>query len=277
MKTVTLLGLLLFISLPASAFSPMGTLEVVSSGPHTKGPNCWNGALVEAGVLNQHRFISDIEFLYLLEKRCRLREGAPQSGDIGRIWIPATGAEIHGFIHHNAETIYAKHSDSESENYVIMTFKDMWDHYKTTRECKISKSDSRTCQTQLKYYTCDQEAPNLEKQMSQLADIEKLVQTLAFSRRTLFRNGDKCETPSRMARNDLLNQIADALDEISTNNLTDPDYVLIWSKSILTQIYFSEVSAGYYNCKKQMKRDEKLESYTRVRTAIKALQDRLAL
>lgn len=253
------------------AFNPAGTIEVVSEGPHAQGPNCWNGALVEAGALAVQRFITDVEFKYVLGKKCRLNSGEPKKGDLGRIWLPATQFEIHGFIHLDSNTIYAKHSDRASENYVVMTFDDMFEHYNTSRDCKIKNLDTPECRAQVDYYTCDQTNPEFDQLRAKLEPVETLVNELVFSQETKWSFGEKCDANSFKKREEILAKIETQLLNLKQDAHGDEEYLKLWVDSISTQIYFSEVSSRTYNCRKQMSSAEKNKKYRAVREALKAL------
>lgn len=95
------------------------------------GPNCWNLALVMAGLTPGLRASNPNEWdLYIKSPMCRaLSESeAPQAGDLGSLEERVPGSQPvhhHGFIYVSPELVYSKNGQGERIPYALQPFKVM--------------------------------------------------------------------------------------------------------------------------------------------------------
>lgn len=99
------------------------------------GPNCWNLALVMAGLVPVLRQSSDTEWEYLINSPlCReLRDGeSPQSGDLGSIEMraPDNNVQIHGFMYVSDRMVFSKNGTLLNAPYALQTREDMESTYR---------------------------------------------------------------------------------------------------------------------------------------------------
>lgn len=266
--------LLMFFTPASPAWNVPGTIEFVQSGPHIKGPNCWNSALVESGVLHNLRFVSDIEFSYLIDNACEARSNDPQPGDLGRIHIPGLEKEIHGFNWVDSSSVFAKHSDRSNESYVVMESQAMMDHYWTTRECKINYKDDKHCKSSVDYYSCStiESRPKLKAQLDILRGANHTISKLVFDEETRFRHGQDCLSSSYLARNQRLITLQRQLKSLTEIEHPDPEYLLLWLQSVKTQFYHVQVSSRSFRCRGQMTRTEKYREYKKTKEIFSQLK-----
>jgi hypothetical protein len=99
--------------------------------PDIFGPNCWNLALVMAGILPGLRASSPNEWeLYLKSDMCRAlsSQEQPQVGDLGSLEEREEGSrpvQHHGFIYVSPELVYSKNGQGEKIPYALQPFKVM--------------------------------------------------------------------------------------------------------------------------------------------------------
>ena len=183
--------------------------------------------------------------------------------------MPYAQKELHGFTYLNANTVYAKNSDQENESYVIMTFDAMMDYYYTSRECKISATDSQNCFTETRYYKCSTLPNPLKQQMQAFHTIERLMNQLIFSEQTKYQYKDDCKSLSYQKRNEILYKMNGEIEKLKDSTVTDLTYAKIWVDVMLSQLFESEINARRFRCRKQMESTEKFKYYSQVKYAFK--------
>jgi hypothetical protein len=199
--------------------------------------------MVAAGVIESKRFMHASEWSYYLEKNCVEIE-KPMAGAVGRLFIEGE-VEVHGFIHLDDETIFAKHGEDQDHGYRVMSYEDMLTQYGRTRLCRTSNLREPHCYHSLQYYSCEKS----QLFSAPLKRINAAFEQLSFSSETKLIHKDDCLSPSFKARQDQFDIIKEALLEISSSD--DRDRVLenILSASYRHQLYNIEVSGRNYRCK----------------------------
>jgi hypothetical protein len=221
------------------------SLSLAGSSSHISGPNCWNGALYAAGVVENLRFTHPEEWLYLLEKNCEEIKN-PKRGDVGRLY--SDEAEVHGFIHLEDDLIFAKHGMATKDGYKIMSYEEMLDQYGKSRSCRISGSNEASCFHHLKYYRCYQE----EEESQKFSTLEEGLEKILFSSVTKKSFGETCDSESFKTRETILKDILESLEQVDYQDLS-PDEIKK-EQSYRTQVYEIEVSNRSYKCKDRKKK-----------------------
>lgn len=241
----------------SSIDSLIDTLDGTSS--HIDGPNCWNGALFGAGVIEHKRFLHPDEWLTLLRENCREIKGAPLSGDVGRLFIEDT--EVHGFIHVNEELIFAKHGQDKKDGYQVMTYEEMLDQYGRTRSCRIKNSYEPECFHELTYYRCETKKEYEPLKTALFALLERIL----FAEETKSYYKENCSEGSFVQREVLLKKMVQLLEEMKERGISLSEE----RDSLVTQVYDIEVSNRVYRCS----RTEKRETVKKVKDLIKELSN----
>jgi hypothetical protein len=266
----------MFLGILISFFVHLASAQEVSwlltKASHTSGPNCWNGALVQAGVLKNHRFVGPEEFQYLLQKNCRA-VSAPSLGSLGRM-LDDQG-EVHAFIWVDPQTVYAKHSDGtfDSRGYELMSFAEMLRSYAIKKECAMNPN-GKNCQRIIEYYECAQPQVDLAKQMDLLQKTERLLHHLVFSSNTKISFGDDCPSAEYFQRIRTLVSIKNELKVLSQKNIFDESYLDLWLQSVRYQVSESQQNMSHYRCKKISKK-KKYFWYKEVKEMIDQLRSNL--
>ena len=265
MKIIAALTIL-FFSLTSFSYDMDFALEHDGTSSHVDGPNCWNGALVAAGVLESKRFIGPEEWLIHLEKNCSPIEEA-KPGAVGRVFHSKDG-EVHGFIHLDQETIFAKHGEDLQHGYRIMSYQEMMDQYGKTRSCRMSGDESPECHHEVVYYDCSKKAsfhPALKK-------VATSIEELVFSEETKWFFKVTCEDPVFLKREELFNNVRNELlglkYELENSSLLEEfksnpvhKYFL---QSLTHQLYNLEVSLRSFRCKDRKKRNQAVKAAKRL-------------
>jgi hypothetical protein len=264
MRMKNFIWLLAFI--PALAFtqnmSLIESLEGTSS--HVNGPNCWNGALVVAGVLRHKRMLHPDEWLYHLEHSC-VEVEVPEAGDVGRIFHHRDG-EVHGFIYLNEDMIFAKHAEQSQYGFQTMSYLEMMNQYGRTRACKINRDDSPDCDHQVKYYRCSRAAELPQA----IEDVNALFESLTFSQETRWRFKMDCEGDVHRNREELYTQIQETLRDADTTQI-DSDLLQALTLSYREQAYRLQVSDRNFRCRPRALRLERSQAYQLMSQEIRML------
>jgi hypothetical protein len=99
------------------------------------GPNCWNTALLKAGLVNHYRETSEEEFdFYLKSPLCRELSVSEikRPGDIGSIESRSNQNEsfhVHGFIHVSDEIVYNKAGIDVKDGFKLESYEKMHQTY----------------------------------------------------------------------------------------------------------------------------------------------------
>lgn len=235
---------------------------ILTNGSHTPGPNCWNGAMVQAGVLKNHRFIHPLEFQYLLQKNCQ-STAEPRSGALGRMWDDR--GEVHAFIWVNPRTVYSKHSDGhfDSRGYEFMDMDEMLKSYLFKKECAMNH-EGKGCQRNVDYYQCRSPQGPLALQMQALQKGERLLHSLVFAEFTKMSNGDNCQSAGYLNRNQILADLELELQELSKTQIIEATYLDLWLQSVAYQVAESQQNVSVFRCK-NIKNEKKVFWYLRVK------------
>lgn len=172
--------------------------ELDQTSSHIQGPNCWNGALVAAGVLKYKRFLHPEEWLSHLNQYC-IEVAEPRYGDIGRLYNENSdpeSSEVHGFVFIDAETIFAKHGERVEHGYSIMSRETMMSQYGRTTLCRQKNQFTPDCYHQLKYYQCFGERVLEPLEEEFYSNLEELV----FSNLTKKQYRENCDSNSFLIR-----------------------------------------------------------------------------
>ncbi len=234
--------------------------------PHSEGPNCWNGALVTVGVLKNFRFLHPNEFKYLVETNCKAVE-QPFTGALGRMYDDV--GEVHAFVWLSDSLVFAKHSNRSLERYKTMSMEEMLRSYAVKRECAMDPSKPN-CRRLIAYYQCSAPQGDLLRQIQQLEEIEKLVYELVFSPSTRMHLKDKCDSDPYRLKSRLLEQIQQAVVDLSSKPIFDLQYFKYWIESVRMQISDSANSLSHVRCK-ELSWDEKYRYHTNVKNALDEL------
>lgn len=94
----------------------------------TEGPNCWNAALMSAGLARSIRFVSKGEYWFWMQsKYCRAlsEHDTLQSGDLGSLTWSGHG-HYHSFVFDKKDKVFSKTSPSPKFPYRLQTFEEMF-------------------------------------------------------------------------------------------------------------------------------------------------------
>lgn len=253
--------LAILLSSVSSYAHGLSYLEVVDelreTSSHVDGPNCWNGALVAAGVLKNKRFINPDEWLFHLEQSCREIDG-PEPGAVGRLFHPEDG-EVHGFIHLNEKMIFEKLGEDKQHGYQVVTYEEMLTQYGKTRSCRINSKDDPECFHKLVYYRCHTQAvlhPRLERAAT-------LTEELIFSDETKWFHKVTCEDSTFLRHQEVTSSLNSELQDLLTDLKREESLSAFVSnplhkaflEGLAHQIYNVEVSLRNFRC-----RDRKLKN-----------------
>jgi len=236
----------------------MATLNGKSS--HIDGPNCWNTALVLNGLKSGFRFADPQEWLLSLEENCREVE-EPLYGDIGRLYHAQKG-EVHGFIHIDDETIFAKHGEDADHGHQFMSYEEMLNQYGRDRNCKIQDDYSAECFHIMKFYRCEAKE-NLTGPLDQL-DIK--LEEFLFSTETKWKYKASCEDPIFKKREELLREMVSILEQIKESGEPVSSHIY---DAIKHQFYNIRVSFQIFKCDSRTQRDALIK---RVQSLVKTLK-----
>ncbi len=126
----------------------------------TLGPNCWNGALVKAGLIHSVRFVSKGEYWFWMNSPyCRKLNSSekPQRGDLGSLFWPDRG-HYHSFVFLDSKWVFSKNSPDPKYRYEVQRFEDMfYMHYKNKAQKCWQDFQSRSqenCEFDVQFHQC---------------------------------------------------------------------------------------------------------------------------
>lgn len=231
------------------------SLSLDKTSSHIDGPNCWNGALYAANVLKTKRFINPEEWLISLREHCQEVEN-PIAGDVGRLFHKTDG-EVHGFIHLDESSIFAKHGESSQHGYQIMSYAEMLKQYGKTRSCRMSGSDDPSCIHELKYYRCHGQV----NYPSEVLRINQLLEEFAFSIETKWRFKENCDGEIFQRRDQILYEIADEIKKLrSSFSYEDKALMNALAESYSHQVYNMQISQSHFRCADRAKRKKSIDT-----------------
>lgn len=182
------------------------------------GPNCWNSALVAAGVLKHIRFTSPEEFRFLVESPLcqKIPSGQQRSGDIQvyRRTLPGlSGAmlEVHANLWLNAEEAFNKMTDFSTAPYELAAHEKVNLLYGRTPEILRFNLDDvkhtslqcqgESCRNSIEYRRCDgglslrPEDASAERMLLLQDQLESAIEAQV---RSPFRASEKWKTEARV-------------------------------------------------------------------------------
>lgn len=104
------------------------------------GPNCWNGALLKAGLINSVRFVSNAEYWFWMNSPYCRQLGPheeKQRGDLGSLFWRGQG-HYHSFVYIDGKWVFSKNSPETKYPYEVQRFEAMF-----PRETRQSLKDCR--------------------------------------------------------------------------------------------------------------------------------------
>jgi hypothetical protein len=123
---------------PESKSVSMGT-RVDGLRLYSEGPNCWNGALLKAGLAQSVRFVPKGEYWFWMNsKYCRPLgpKDKPKSGDLGSLFWKDQG-HYHSFVYLDNSWVFSKNSPDPKHEYKVQLFEEMFfmDQRKLAKQC----------------------------------------------------------------------------------------------------------------------------------------------
>lgn len=211
---------------------------------HISGPNCWNQALVDAGLLSVHRYTSPKEFKRLLNQYC-VPTSIPTKGSLGRITL--RGEEYHAFTWISEEYVYAKNSFGAYEVPRMMNFEEMYQTYPLPVACRDPRVNNQDCEMRLSYYNCQPEL--VEKQSALILSIENRLSEILYSPETLRRPEFRhCYSQSRELRVKMIKNIYDDLLTQQFKDWVQHESRDDWIDSFLYQVNEIEMVSFNQSC-----------------------------
>lgn len=136
--------------------------KLLGKSTSVKGPNCWNLALVAAGLLPSIRHTDSPEFrFYLNSKACRMlgNNEARKPGDLGAIRLvsPGGSVEYHGFVFMNLNQVLTKNGVRTADPYQIQSLDQVLATYNVpaNEHCRHNELDLFSgCVYQLSVFRC---------------------------------------------------------------------------------------------------------------------------
>ncbi|MBC7396776.1 MAG: hypothetical protein H7333_04965 [Bdellovibrionales bacterium] len=135
---------------------PAFTKKVLGIFPENDGPNCWNTALVSAGILPHLRGTEADEFKYWMSSPLctELKAGEkPEAGDVMAIRSSYGSTEEHAFIYGTEELSFSKKTFEAAEPYRMLSTDEIYGRpFNVKRECRaLGRTD---CETQVHAFRC---------------------------------------------------------------------------------------------------------------------------
>lgn len=136
--------------------------KLLGKSTSVKGPNCWNLALVAAGLLPSIRHTDSPEFrFYLNSQACRMlgNNEARKPGDLGAIRLvsPGGSVEYHGFVFMNSHQVLTKNDIRTADPYQIQSLDQVLATYNVpaNEHCRRNELDLfSSCVYQLSVFRC---------------------------------------------------------------------------------------------------------------------------
>jgi hypothetical protein len=243
--------LTLFLLIVAQGALAQSFKDLHKTSSHVSGPNCWNGALVASGTLEHKRFVYPSEWLLLIKRHCKEVE-KPQVNSLGRIFDLRDG-EVHGFVHLDQKTIFAKHGEDRAHGYEIMSYEKMMNQYGKRRECRINGSTKKECDHVTVYYQCETAA----KVHPLLRELSLELERYVFSKSTKYYYKVRCTDTNFINRTAILKRMKSILlqyENVDVKN-KDLEFDREFKKSVIHQLYNMQVSQRNFKCKDRTQRD----------------------
>lgn len=212
-----------------------------------EGPNCWNAALHESGVLSHIMHTNGDQFKSLLNTHCHLRKAeegeVPQPGDVAAIRKKQQGgqwSEVHGFIY-IGQTAFSKNDMGSASPWLLRPIETEYTNYGYSHD-KACLNPSLTalpadCTTFVSFYRCDREFKLDNELGREDPELAALNMTVAACARHGSGSPESVSLTGLKKVNALLNAVR------STSPVLTP-----WANSLAQQF---ELSGAYFHQKKQ--------------------------
>lgn len=128
-----------------------------------EGPNCWNSALINAGIIDSIRYVSQAEYWFWMNSPYCARVSPTKelrTGDLGAMIWPRKG-HLHSFTYINDKMVFSKNSPSTEHPYKTQAFEAMFfpAFQANAKKCGVrpqsSKKEGGTCRYEIIYHRCD--------------------------------------------------------------------------------------------------------------------------
>lgn len=126
-----------------------------------KGPNCWNGALIKAGLIDSIRLVSLSEYWFWMDSPFCSKVGINeplQKGDLGSIFWKGIG-HYHSFIYIDSDWVFSKNSPDPKHEYKIQKVEDMFSNQSrmSVKKCwnRTVQTNQSECQFHVEYHRCN--------------------------------------------------------------------------------------------------------------------------
>lgn len=153
-----------------------------------EGPNCWNGALIKAGLAQSVRFVPLAEYWFWMNSPYCKKLGPndkPKMGDLGSLFWEGKG-HYHSFTYINSHWVFSKNSPDPKYEYKIQRFEDMFfpEYKNTAKKCwgNILKSSASDCKFKVEFHRCNpidlnffNEDQEMTRWMSKIVPIEETI------------------------------------------------------------------------------------------------------
>lgn len=183
-------------------------LSLLGTGPALRGPNCWNAALLSAGLVNGVHHVGADEFTFYLEGPLCHEVPFDQSlpGDIvafrratrdGRLVNGPYGYEIHGFTLAGGGMAFTKNGTATGDRYQIQSLESLRQDYEKTnrRECRQLGLPAEACHLKIQTFRC---GPGPAEIPVPLREIEEGILALERDLHEFYTKGaDAASLPAR--------------------------------------------------------------------------------
>jgi len=240
--------------------------SLAGGSSHINGPNCWNTALYINGLTPGLRFTEPKEWLNKLKDHCE-EVRVPQYGDIGRLFHLEDG-EIHGFIHIDDTTVFAKHGENSRDGHQYMSYEEMLKQYGKSKECRMNNEDTYECFNIMKFYRCEPQE-SLQRKNVILNTFDLKLQELLFSSETDWRKSKTCTGTTFSKRVELIQEMKGLVEKMIESGIEISAEV---SKAYSEQVYNIEVNTRLFKCSD---RDLKYRDIKSLKYLIKKIPIRL--
>jgi len=125
----------------------------------TYGPNCFNTALVDQGMIKHRRIVSTEELKFWINSDlCKERKEDEQLRP-GDLLVISHGEELplHGFIYISDDLVYSKGGPDNKAKYELTSYDSMFTNYSIPIECrrKFGHQDPSVCKKYANAYKCE--------------------------------------------------------------------------------------------------------------------------
>ena len=188
--------------------------------PKFQGPNCWNSALMLAGVLPAARFVTQEEMtFYMGSPLCRQlsEHESKRPGDIGAIRTNSQSfVEMHGFAYLSEDIVFTRNGLSadprDMAQYTLSSLEAVLalPYMSVPLECRGNSLMDASCKNKLEYFRCESFNNFLKKSKNIPREIVSFLERLNLLEEQLGR---------QLLSSDIVVNVSELLE--TTANLTD--------------------------------------------------------